>query len=622
MTGSQIIGFAGTGSGNASLAFVTNATGLGALYDGPGNLVLNAKDSILSGNILVDAPGTAGANAFTANFDGTTQLTGGITVGGGASTADITLSDTAQWTGAGTKVTSVTINPSTTWNVTGNSDITGTLTNGGTISYQYSTGFQTLTTGNYTGNGGTINLNTQLGGDDSPTDKLVVKGDTAGATKVTVTNTLGKGGGAPTDNGIKIIEVDGASNGTFTLEEDYHFEGDPAVVAGAYAYRLFKNGKTTKADGDWYLRSELTPCTGPNCNPNPPCTGPDCNPKPHYQPGVPVYEAYSQVLQQLNAVGTLRQRVGNRYWSGAANPQLNEGDGPGTTVAPPEATPEIASAANIWGRIESAHGRFEPNYSTSDTRFNVNTYGMEAGLDGQLYESETGSVIGGLTVHYGYAKATMGSVHGQGSVEASGYGVGGTLTWYGDDGIYVDAQAQTTWYKNDLQSDTARRMLADGNDGFGYAMSLEAGKRFAIDPNWTITPQAQISWSSVKFDGFEDTFGASVKTDETDSLKGRLGLSADYGEAWRDSKGQLTKAEVYAIANLSYEFAKASKIVVEDVAFATQNDRYWGGVGAGGTFSWADGKYALFGEVSVDTSLEHFADSYKLNGNLGLKVRW
>ncbi|GAB1584739.1 hypothetical protein [Phyllobacterium phragmitis] len=36
----------------------------------------------------------------------------------------------------------------------------------------------------------------------------------------------------------------------------------------------------------------------------------------------------------------------------------------------------------------------------------------------------------------------------------------------------------------------------------------------------------------------------------------------------------------------------------------------------------ADGKYALYGEVAVETSLEHFADSYKVNGNLGLKVTW
>ncbi|PYE90185.1 outer membrane autotransporter protein [Phyllobacterium leguminum] len=391
-------------------------------------------------------------------------------------------------------------------------------------------------------------------------------------------------------------------------------------MGGAYAYRLYKGGLGDPNDGDWYLRSELTnpPCHGSNCPPPPPPPPPP----PHYQPGVPVYEAYSQVLQELNGVGTLRQRVGNRYWRGATNPQLNEGDGPGTSAPPAEAGAAVDAGTNIWGRIESAHGRFKPRYSTSATRYDTNTYKVEAGLDGKLYEDEMGSVIGGLTAHYGYAKATMGSVHGQGGVDANGYGLGGTLTWYGDNGIYADAQAKTTWYGNDLTSDTARRTLADDNDAFGYVLSLEAGKRIAVNPNWTVTPQAQISWSQVKFDGFTDTFGAHVIHDETNSLKGRLGLSADYGQAWRDAQGRLTRAEVYTIANLSYEFSKASKIVVAGVPFASQNERLWGGVGVGGTYNWADGKYALYGEVSVDTSLEHFADSYKLNGNLGLKVRW
>ncbi|MDH7793783.1 hypothetical protein QBD00_004714, partial [Ochrobactrum sp. AN78] len=31
---------------------------------------------------------------------------------------------------------------------------------------------------------------------------------------------------------------------------------------------------------------------------------------------------------------------------------------------------------------------------------------------------------------------------------------------------------------------------------------------------------------------------------------------------------------------------------------------------------------ALYGEGSVNTSLNHFADSYSLKGNLGFKVNW
>ncbi len=37
--------------------------------------------------------------------------------------------------------------------------------------------------GDYAGNGGTLNLNTQLGGDNSLTDKLVVEGNTSGTTR-------------------------------------------------------------------------------------------------------------------------------------------------------------------------------------------------------------------------------------------------------------------------------------------------------------------------------------------------------------------------------------------------------------------------------------------------------
>lgn len=171
-------------------------------------------------------------------------------------------------------------------------------------------------------------------------------------------------------------------------------------------------------------------------------------------------------------------------------------------------------------------------------------------------------------------------------------------------GIYADAQTQTTWYTNDMYSDIAGRSLAKGADGFGYALSLEAGKRIAIAPDWTLTPQAQLAWSAVKFDGFSDVFGAYVRHDQSDSLNGRVGLAAEYGQAWRDAQGRLTRTDLYAIANLSYEFGKGSKIEVADVKFATQNERLWGGIGTGGTIAWADGRYALYGEVSLDTTLE------------------
>ena len=65
--------------------------------------------------------------------------------------------------------------------------------------------------GDYTGNNGLLALRTVLGDDLSPTDKLIVKGDTHGITRVSVSNAGGNG--AATIEGIRIIDVEGTSNG-------------------------------------------------------------------------------------------------------------------------------------------------------------------------------------------------------------------------------------------------------------------------------------------------------------------------------------------------------------------------------------------------------------------------
>ncbi len=79
-------------------------------------------------------------------------------------------------------------------------------------------------------------LNTVLNGDNSPTDKLTVHGDTRGNTRVDVNNVGGTG--AQTVNGIELVHVDGNSAGDFALENG-------TVEAGAYVYTLAKGTNAT-----------------------------------------------------------------------------------------------------------------------------------------------------------------------------------------------------------------------------------------------------------------------------------------------------------------------------------------------------------------------------------------
>lgn len=87
------------------------------------------------------------------------------------------------------------------------SDVTvnGNLTNtSGAISLQNGVAGDTLTVnGDYTG-GGTLLLDSELNGDDSASDQLVLNGNTAGNTAVVINPITGIG--EPTSTGIKVVD--------------------------------------------------------------------------------------------------------------------------------------------------------------------------------------------------------------------------------------------------------------------------------------------------------------------------------------------------------------------------------------------------------------------------------
>ncbi|WP_181592328.1 autotransporter outer membrane beta-barrel domain-containing protein [Rhizobium tropici] len=534
----------------------------------------------------------------------------------------------------------VTLTGSTLWTMDADSNVTNLLNNGSTIAFAspIAGSFKTLLVNeNLVGENGTFVLNTYLGTDNSPSDLIHVEGDTTGTNKLRIVNAGGPGA-QTTSDGIKVVQVDGSSNGQFSLLGDYVIKGQQAVIGGAYAYTLWHNGVANPADGNWYLRSQLAnPVIGPVDPANPANPVDPVNPAdpggPIYQPGVPLYEAYPQVLLGLNGLPTLQQRVGNRYWI--------ERPAPSQTVFCKDPTqnfrcPVTAEQAEfyadgkprptieengVWGVIEGSYAELQPHVTTSGTNYDLTTWKMRAGIDGLISESDRGKLIAGFTVHYGHASADVASFFGPGSISTDGYGLGATATWYGSNGFYLDAQGQLSWYNSNLSSDWIGN-LANGSDGFGYALSLEGGQRVGLGENWTIIPQAQLVYSNVRFDAFTDPSGADVSLDHADSLRGRLGLAFEYQNSWKSEGGQIDRAALYGISNLHYEFLEGTRVNVSQIRFTSENDPLWGEIGFGGSYNWNDDKYSLYGELSASTSLQNFGDSYSLNGKAGLRVKW
>ncbi|MGU3577048.1 autotransporter outer membrane beta-barrel domain-containing protein [Brucellaceae bacterium C25G] len=475
-----------------------------------------------------------------------------------------------------------------------------------------SSSYKTLTiAGDYVGTGGNIILNTYLDAQDSPTDQLIIDGGVASGITTLHINNTGGNGALVNGEGIKVVDtINGATTDAdaFLLAgQMVTSSGEQAVVSGAYAYTLHHNGVANPQDGNWYLRSELIQ------------DEPDI---PLYQGGVPTYEAYPQALLGLNGLSTLQQRVGNRMWAGKGNRVIAQGADTITAYAPIEETGVAIEGTGIWGRIDGAHNKTNTRFSTSDTDYEQNVLKLQAGIDGLLNETENGKLIGGITIHYTHGKTNTKSVYGDGKISTNGYGFGGTLTWYDENGFYLDGQGQVTWYRSDLTSSLVTEALKDGSHGFGYALSAEAGKRFTINEGLSLTPQAQLIYSNVRFSDFTDVFDAEVSLDRGQSLQGRVGLAIDRENSWQNAAGMINRSKIYGIANLYYEFLNGTRVDVSGTSFASQQERFWGGVGIGGSYNWDNDQYSVFGEVNTKTSFKNFGDSYSVGGNVGFRVKW
>jgi len=609
-------GLTKTGTGNVNLTTSNSYTGRTVIDQGTLALRTNGSIAASSG---VTANGTFDISPITAAGTDIQSLSGSGVVTMGAKNLTITnASDTFSGTFNGTGVLTITggkeilngdnsaFGGSTivqggtlavngvlggTMDVLSGSRLQGigtvgdtTNAAGGVIAPGNSIGTLTVA-GNYAGTGGTLQIESVLGGDASPTDKLVVTGNTAGSTTVRVINVGGTG--AQTTEGIKIVDVGGASNGSFALQGDYVINGQQAVVGGAYAYTLQKNGVSAPTDGDWYLRSTLLAPTA------------SVPAAPLYQAGVPIYESYGPILLGMNGLPTLRQRVGNAYAAGGGI-----GGGP----------------SPVWLRVEGQRASVKPSSTTGST-YTSDQGTIRGGVDGLAYENGHGRLIFGVTAHYDTLSSDVKSFYGNGKIKVDGIGVGGTLTWYGDNGFYVDGQSQMTWYRSDLSSDLAGT-LTDGNSGFGYAFGAESGRRIPLGGALSLTPQAQLVYSSVRFSAFNDRFGAAVSSDDADSLQGRAGLSLDHRREGRDGQGRKVSSDIYAITNLYYEFLGGTAVDVSGTRFTSAADRLWGGLGAGGAYHWANDKYSLYGEISYNTSLADAGDSDAYKGTLGFRATW
>ncbi|EAB8755010.1 fibronectin-binding autotransporter adhesin ShdA [Salmonella sp. 32010601201600067SM] len=560
----------------------------------------------------------SGVNTYTGDTnvqEGTLWLAGDGTIGEVGSQQAVNVASGATFGGSnGTTVNGKVTNEGTL--VFGDSEETGAiftlngdLVNMGTIasgSTSSTPGNTLYVDGNYTGNGGSLYLNTVLGDDDSATDKLVITGDASGTTDLYIN---GIGDGAQTTNGIEVVDVGGVSTSdAFVLKNE--------VNASLYTYRLYWN----ESDNDWYLASkaqsddddsggddsDVTPSDGGDDGGNvtppddggdggnvtPPDDGGDV--APQYRADIGAYMGNQWMARNLQ-MQTLYDREGSQY---------RNADG------------------SVWARFKA--GKAESEAVSGNIDMDSNYSQFQLGGDILAWGNGQQSVTVGVMASYINADTdSTGNRGADGSQFTSsgnvdGYNLGVYATWFADaqthSGAYVDSWYQYGFYNNSVESGDAG---SESYDSTANAVSLETGYRYDIalsnGNTVSLTPQAQVVWQNYSADSVKDNYGTRIDGQDGDSWTTRLGLRVD-GKLY---KGSRTVIQPFAEANwlhtsddVSVSFDDAT--VKQDLPANRAELKV-------GLQADIDKQWSVRAQVAGQTGSNDFGD---LNGSLNLRYNW
>ncbi|CAN7585150.1 autotransporter outer membrane beta-barrel domain-containing protein [Bosea sp. LjRoot237] len=649
MTGTNV-----TASGNGGFGFLLNNGGINLLRYGngviqaseasfsvqgaTGDIILNGTTAVANNNTLLETNG-GGSTLFTAR--GST-LRGVVTTPAG-NTSSLVLAQSSVWTMTGSSTATNVANS--------NSQIVFTPPTGDATQLA---SYKTLTVTNYIGRGGSLALNTFLGADSSPSDRLVIGGGRAsGTSSLLISNTIGPG---DLTQGNGILVVDATDGGT--TNQGAFFLGRP-VVAGPYEYALIRGSVDGSGPQNWYLRSDgavppLPPAPSPTPDPGPePTPGPDPDPgptpapspapqpspTPNFRREVSLYAALPSMalIYGRTIIDSLHERRGEqrtleplpvteqRYiW--CKDPSMNYRCT--TTVQlPPSAVAQRSYASAGWARIIGSHGERDNGVNgifRGGPSFDYDIFALQAGLD--LYRGQNADGSRDHVGIYGVIGRLQGDVRHFNGIKAGtntidGYSLGAYWTHFGASGWYLDGVVQGTWY--DVEADS-KRLISLKREAFGFAGSLEGGYPIHLGNGWLIEPQAQLIYQT-QVNGSGHDGAALVRFSDVESLAGRLG--ARLAKSWTleeaTAQSQPRMMTAWLKASVWNEFLGSPKA---SFSSATGFIPFRSDLGG----AWAEIKAGVDAAITRNTALYASAGysvgfdgrSHAYDGRVGIKITW
>ena len=337
------------------------------------------------------------------------------------------------------------------------------VTNSGIIDLANGSVGDTLTVvGNYIGAGGRLRLDTRLGSDGSPSDRLIMDtGAATGSTGLIVSNVGGQGA-KTVANGILVIET---QNGGSTAAGAFALAAP--VVAGPYEYSLYRGAADGSALDNWYLRSTLDSSS------------------PDYRAEVSLYSALPAMtlLYGRQLLNTPQERLDDSV-----------------------ALVGGAAHRGRWSRVIGQRGEHDGHALCiyGCPQYDYNFWAVQAGTDlfrstdAQGARNRAGAFF---AVGNGFGDVTHFDRSNAGQDNFMAYSWGGYWTQHLPGGAYLDTALLGTWYDAAGQSTRLPRMTTQG---LGFGSSLEGGYRLRFAGGLIVEPQVQVAYQTINLSNTSD----------------------------------------------------------------------------------------------------------------------
>ncbi|MGL4858613.1 MAG: autotransporter outer membrane beta-barrel domain-containing protein [Enterobacteriaceae bacterium] len=479
----SVIRAEGNSGREASTVTVTNSH-LSAAH---GNLIDAIGTSLnltFSGNNQFDAPdghllhvakdeNTGQVSTVNVVLDNAPLLTGDMEAEDLNSTLNVTLEKGSAWKGRGHNVNNVTVDGSSAWHLSADSDVTQlAVSQGSYVNFvNRHEQYNTLTVRNdLTGDGGTFRMHVSM--EKQQGDQLRVDGHIRGQHTLSIDNNA-----AENTRGTEVhtVAVAQHADGNFKLEH--------LVEEGGYLYDLRKksSGAATRAAGgeSWELYGTQKVTSAANAV---------------------VDFISSAYLMQYAESQTLLQRMGDLHYGTQDN--------------------------RLWGR--GFVGRFDHFSSGKLDGFSMNYHGFQLGGDRKL-EQTHGNLFLGVFASLG--NSTQQQRPGDGNLTSRSLGL--YASYLDNSQFYLDSWLKAGSMNNEFNVfDTAGRKVHGKGDSNNISASVEAGQRFYFNDTHHqggyLEPQLQYTLAYQGSSTVNASSGLHIKTDSMTSSLGRASLLVGY----------------------------------------------------------------------------------------------